>query len=79
MNLAASEVVNYVKEIYAPFTDEEISAKIAEMLKTENINADVEVIYQKVEDLHKENAEIKAENAELKARLAKIEALLFNK
>ena len=53
VNLADADVVNYVKEIYAPFTDEEISAKIAEMLKTENIKADVEVIYQKVEDLHR--------------------------
>jgi len=53
INLADSEVVNYVKEIYAPFTDEQISAKIAEMLKNSEIKADVEVIYQKVEDLHK--------------------------
>jgi amidophosphoribosyltransferase len=53
VDAADSEVVNYVKEIYAPFTDEQISAKIAEMLKTEGINAEVDVIYQKVEDLHK--------------------------
>jgi amidophosphoribosyltransferase len=53
VNLADSEVVNYVKEIYAPFTDEQISDKIAQMLKTSEIKADVEVIYQKVEDLHK--------------------------
>lgn len=53
VNLADAEVVNYVKEIYAPFTDEQISAKIAEMLKTDGIKADVEVIYQKVEGLHR--------------------------
>ncbi len=53
VNLADSAVVNYVKEVYAPFTDEQISAKIAEMLKTDGIKADVEVIYQKVEDLHR--------------------------
>jgi len=53
VNSPDAEVVNYVKEIYAPFTDEEISAKIAQMLKTEEIKAEVEVIYQKVEDLHK--------------------------
>ena len=47
-----SEIVNYVKEIYAPFTREEISAKTAEMLKTDDINAEVEVIYQSVENLH---------------------------
>ena len=47
------EIVNYVKEIYSPFTAEEISAKIAEMLKTKDIKADVEVIYQSIEGLHK--------------------------
>lgn len=46
-------IVNYVKEIYAPFTNEQISKKIAEMLKTKTIKADVEVIYQTVEGLHK--------------------------
>ncbi|MCM1531299.1 MAG: amidophosphoribosyltransferase [Bacteroides sp.] len=48
-----SEAVNHVKAIYAPFTDVEISAKIAQMLKTETIQAEVEVIYQTVENLHK--------------------------
>jgi len=48
-----SEIINYVKGIYSPFTAEEISAKIAEMLKTEDIKAEVEVIYQTVEGLHK--------------------------
>ena len=47
------EIVNYVKEIYSPFTTEQISAKIAEMLKTVEIQAEVEVIFQSVEDLHK--------------------------
>lgn len=46
-------IVNYVKEIYAPFSRVEISAKIAEMLKTKDIKAEVEVIYQSVENLHK--------------------------
>lgn len=46
-------IVNYVKEIYAPFSDEEISKKIADMLRTEEINAEVEVIFQSVENLHK--------------------------
>ena len=50
---ADEEIVNYVKEIYAPFTTEEISAKIAQMLKTKDVKADVEVIYQTVENLHK--------------------------
>ncbi|EAR13370.1 amidophosphoribosyltransferase [Polaribacter irgensii 23-P] len=47
------EIVNFVKEIYAPFTTEEVSAKIAQMLKTKDIRASVEVIYQTVENLHK--------------------------
>ena len=51
-NKPDSEIVNYVKEIYAPFTDEEISNKTAEMLKTSDINAEVEVIYQSVDNLH---------------------------
>ena len=46
-------VINYVKEIYEPFTDEEISNKIAELLKDETIAPEVSVIYQKVSDLHK--------------------------
>ncbi|APG65760.1 amidophosphoribosyltransferase [Tenacibaculum todarodis] len=47
-----SEIVNFVKEVYAPFTREQISAKTAQMLKTEDINAEVEVIYQSVDNLH---------------------------
>jgi amidophosphoribosyltransferase len=47
-----AEIVNYVKEIYAPFTDDEISNKTAEMLKTSEIKADIEVIYQTVDNLH---------------------------
>lgn len=48
-----AEIVNYVKEIYNPFTSEQVSKKIAQMLKTNDINAEVEVIYQSVENLHK--------------------------
>ena len=47
------EIVNHVKEIYKPFSAEEISIKIAEMLKTKDIQAQVEVIYQSIEGLHK--------------------------
>lgn len=52
-HLADKEVSNFVKEIYAPFSDEEISDKIAELLTDGNaINADVKVIYQTVDNLH---------------------------
>lgn len=48
-----SEVINHVKEFYAPFTDEEISDKIAEIITDKSVKARVKVIFQKVEDLHK--------------------------
>ena len=48
-----TEIVNYVKEIYAPFTDEQISDKMAEMLTSQDIKAKIKIIFQKVEDLHK--------------------------
>lgn len=47
------QIKNYVKEIYAPFTDEQVSAKIAQMLTPEDINAEVSIVYQSVENLHK--------------------------
>jgi len=46
------DVVNYVKEFYAPFTPEQVSKKIAEILSPEGINAEVDIIYQTVESLH---------------------------
>ncbi|UUC46114.1 amidophosphoribosyltransferase [Flavobacterium cerinum] len=52
-NLPDSEIVNYVKEIYAPFTDQEISDKIAEMLTSSSVNAEIKIIFQTVDNLHK--------------------------
>lgn len=46
------DVVNHVKAIYAPFTPEEISAKIAEIITPKEIRAEVRVIYQTLENLH---------------------------
>jgi amidophosphoribosyltransferase len=43
---------NFVQQVYAPFTATEISNKIAQMLRTETVNAQVEVIYQTIEGLH---------------------------
>lgn len=51
-NLPKEEIVNHVKEIYAPFTQEEVSEKIAQMLTSEEITAQVEIIYQTLEGLH---------------------------
>lgn len=45
------EIVNYVKEIYAPFTDKEISKKIAEMVRPKDSSIEVEVIYQTIDNL----------------------------
>lgn len=50
---ADKEVVNYVKELYAPFTDEELSDKISEMLTSKSVKAEVKIIFQNVENLHK--------------------------
>jgi len=47
-----AEIINFVKEIYSSFTYQQVSAKIAEMLKSDGINAEVEVIYQTTEGLH---------------------------
>jgi amidophosphoribosyltransferase len=51
-DLPAEKVVNVVKEIYKPFSAEEISLKISELLTPQGINADVEIIYQTIEGLH---------------------------
>lgn len=45
-------IVNYVKEIYAPFTDEEISAKMVQLLTPPGTKAEVEIVYQTLEGLH---------------------------
>ena len=52
VNLPKEQVRNYVKEIYAPFTDEEISVKIAHLLTPISMKSKVEIIYQSVENLH---------------------------
>jgi amidophosphoribosyltransferase len=46
------KVINYVKEIYEPFTYDEISQEIARIITPSDINAKVDVIYQTLEDLH---------------------------
>ena len=51
-NLKDSKVVNYVTEIYAPFTPQEVSDKIAQLLSSPEINAEVKIIFQTVENLH---------------------------
>lgn len=52
VQLPKEQVKNVVKEIYAPFSDKQISAQIAKMLTPAGINAEVEIIYQSVKNLH---------------------------
>tara|TARA_B100000900_G_scaffold146510_1_gene124191 strand:+ start:1213 stop:3111 length:1899 start_codon:yes stop_codon:yes gene_type:complete len=52
IDLPKEEVVNYVKDIYKPFTPEEISVKCVELLLTDGINAEVEIIFQGIDELH---------------------------
>ena len=51
--LSDDKVVNYVKEVYASFTDEEISDKIRDLLLAKDFTSEVEVIFQTVDNLHK--------------------------
>jgi amidophosphoribosyltransferase len=53
LSLPVEDYFNYVKEIYAPFSLQEISDKIAEMVKNSSVKAEVKVVFQTVENLHK--------------------------
>ena len=52
-NLPKEDIINYVKEIYRPFSDEQISQKIAELLTPAGINAKVKIVFQSIDNLHK--------------------------
>jgi len=52
-NIPKEKIINYVKEIYKHFSADEISKKISQMLKTPDVKAEVEIIYQSIENLHK--------------------------
>jgi amidophosphoribosyltransferase len=52
MDLPIEENVNVVKEIYKPFTAEQISDKSAEIISPKEINAEVKIIFQSIEGLH---------------------------
>ena len=49
----STEKRNFVKDIYAPFSDEEISKKIAQLLTPNDVTTEVEIIFQTIEGLHK--------------------------
>ena len=50
--LPKEEIVNFVKEIYLPFTPEKISEKITELLTPPNCRASVKIVFQTIADLH---------------------------
>lgn len=52
IGLPKEQVVNYVKRIYEPFTDEQISQKMAQQLTPEDVDCPVEIIFQTIEGLH---------------------------
>lgn len=52
-NLPKERVVNYVREVYKPFTSEEISEKMAEMLRPEGVTTEIHIVYQSLDGLHK--------------------------
>lgn len=51
-NIIKEDVINHVKEIYKPFSQDVISEKIAQMLKTSEIQSDIKIVYQSIENLH---------------------------
>jgi len=51
-NLPKEEVINFVKDIYRPFTDQQISDKIAQILTPKGMKAEVKIVYQTIENLH---------------------------
>ena len=52
LEMKTSEMKNFVRMIYQPFTPEQISAKIAELVTPENFKSNLQIIFQKIEDLH---------------------------
>jgi amidophosphoribosyltransferase len=53
LELGVNEMRNFVRDIYKPFTAEQISAKIAEIVKPPDCKAELQIIFQKIEDLHR--------------------------
>ncbi|HPT04459.1 MAG TPA: amidophosphoribosyltransferase [Bacteroidales bacterium] len=51
-NLPKEQIINHVKDIYRPFTAEQISEKIAQLVTSKEVKANVRIVYQTIEDLH---------------------------
>lgn len=52
IGLPKEQVRNYVREVYEPFTAEEISCKMAEMLRPQGVTTEIHIVYQSLEGLH---------------------------
>ena len=52
-DLPKEEYINYVKDIYKPFTQQQVSKKIAEMLTDSDVKSEVKIVYQSIDNLHK--------------------------
>jgi amidophosphoribosyltransferase len=52
LELGVNEMKNFVRMIYQPFSAEQISAKIAQLVKPEDCKSELQIIFQKIEDLH---------------------------
>lgn len=52
-SLPKEKIVNHVREIYAPFSDEEVAAKIAQLLTPDGTRAEIEIVFQPVAEMHK--------------------------
>jgi len=52
-SLSDAKLINYVQDVYALFTADEISDKITALLSTDVVNSDVKIIFQSIENLHK--------------------------
>ena len=53
LNRPKEDQQNHLQDLYAPFSDDDISKEIASLLKTDNISTDFDILFQSVEDLHK--------------------------
>lgn len=53
LTMPKDEIENYVKAIYEPFTDQEISDEIARIIRPHHLEAELEVVYQTLDNLHK--------------------------
>ena len=53
LNRPKEDQQNHLQDLYAPFSDDDISKELASLLKTDNISTDIDILFQSVEDLHK--------------------------